>query len=65
MEHAEQELFRTGKDIFLLVSDFNIDAQSFYQRLGYRQVGAIPDYLIPGVAELIYHKPGLSHEQHP
>ena len=65
MEHAEQELFRTGKDIFLLVSDFNTDAQRFYRRLGYRQVGAIPDYLISGVAELIYHKPGLSHEQHP
>lgn len=56
MEHAEKELFRNANDIFLLVSDFNEAAQGFYQRLGYRQVGAIPDYIISGVAELIYHK---------
>jgi ribosomal protein S18 acetylase RimI-like enzyme len=58
MAHAEQELFRNAQDIFLLVSDFNEGAQRFYQRLGYRQVGAIPDYIISGVAELIYHKTG-------
>jgi ribosomal protein S18 acetylase RimI-like enzyme len=57
MEHAEGELAREGGgDIFLLVSDFNEEAQRFYRRLGYRQVGAIPDYILPGVAELIYHK---------
>jgi ribosomal protein S18 acetylase RimI-like enzyme len=61
MDHAEEELFRDGcGDIFLLVSDFNEGAQRFYQRLGYRQVGAIPDYIISGVAELIYHKPDPS-----
>ena len=56
MDHAEGALFRETQDIFLLVSDFNEDAQRFYQRLGYRPVGAIPDYILPGVAELIYHK---------
>ncbi len=56
MAHAEAELFSVVDDIFLLVSDFNQDAQRFYQRLGYRQVGSIPDYVVLGVTELIYHK---------
>ncbi len=43
-------------DMFLLCSDFNVDAQRFYQRQGYAQVGAIPDYVISGVTELIFHK---------
>lgn len=56
MTHAETEMYRQVKDIFLLVSDFNEPAQRFYQRLGYRQVGAIPDYVMPGITELIFHK---------
>jgi ribosomal protein S18 acetylase RimI-like enzyme len=56
MAHAEAEMFSAVDDIFLLVSDFNRDAQRFYQRLGYCQVGSIPDYVVLGVNELIYHK---------
>jgi ribosomal protein S18 acetylase RimI-like enzyme len=56
MEHAEAQMYPVVEDIFLLVSDFNDTAQRFYQRLGYRQVGAIPDYVRPGITELIYHK---------
>jgi ribosomal protein S18 acetylase RimI-like enzyme len=39
---------------FLLVSDFNDGAQRFYQREGFAQVGALPDFVLPGVAELVY-----------
>ncbi len=53
---AETALFAQVADLFLLVSDFNRTAQAFYQRLGYRQVGAIPDYVVPGITELIFHK---------
>jgi ribosomal protein S18 acetylase RimI-like enzyme len=56
MAHAEAEMYRLVEDIFLLVSDFNDAAQRFYRRLGYQQVGAIPDYVMPGVAELIFRK---------
>ncbi|MBM7114547.1 GNAT family N-acetyltransferase [Archangium primigenium] len=42
---------------FLLTSDFNTAAQRFYQRHGYRQVGALPDFATPGVAELVFWKP--------
>ena len=56
MQHAEAILFASSPDIFLLVSDFNHDARKFYARLGYNQVGAIPDYVMPGITELILHK---------
>ncbi|MFN8490093.1 MAG: GNAT family N-acetyltransferase [Caldilineaceae bacterium] len=56
MQAAEAAVFAEVNDLFLLVSDFNQAAQAFYQRLGYQQVGAIPDYVMPGITELIFHK---------
>lgn len=56
MAHAEDAMYPLVRDIFLLVSDFNLGAQRFYRRLGYVQVGAIPDYILPGISELIFHK---------
>ncbi len=56
MAAAEGEMAKSVRDIFLLVTDSNTSAQRFYQRLGYAQVGAIPDYVHPGITELIYHK---------
>ncbi len=56
MASAEAAMFATGADVFLLVSDFNDAAQVFYGRLGYEQVGRLPDYVVPGIAELIYRK---------
>jgi len=45
-----------GPDAFLLVSDFNTDAQRLYRRLGYVEVGRVPEYVTPGVAEVIMWK---------
>jgi ribosomal protein S18 acetylase RimI-like enzyme len=56
LAHAEQLAARSTKDMLLLVSDFNVDAQRFYQRQGYAQIGAIPDYVVPGVTELFFRK---------
>ncbi|MBP8972479.1 MAG: GNAT family N-acetyltransferase, partial [Anaerolineae bacterium] len=56
LAHAEQLAARSTKDMLLLVSDFNVDAQRFYQRQGYAQIGAIPDYVVPGVTELLFRK---------
>jgi ribosomal protein S18 acetylase RimI-like enzyme len=56
MQFAEEKTFAQGSDLFLLVSDFNTDAQQFYKRLGYRQLGTLDDYVVPGVSELIFWK---------
>jgi ribosomal protein S18 acetylase RimI-like enzyme len=56
LARAEQIAAETTDALFLLVSDFNVEAQRFYQRQGYRQIGAIPGYVLPDVTELIYWK---------
>jgi len=56
LDYVEAQACMAGVDLFLLVSDFNVDAQRFYQRQGYQQVGAIPAYVLNDVAELIYYK---------
>ncbi len=42
--------------LFLLVSDFNLGAQRFYERCGYTRAGALADYVVSGVTELLYWK---------
>ncbi len=57
LDYAEAYLGAAGaEDVILLVSDFNHAAQRFYRRHGYSQVGALPDYVVQGVSELIYRK---------
>lgn len=53
---AEDRVRETAADLFLLTSDFNLDAQRFYRRQGYEQIGAIPGYVVPDVTELIFRK---------
>ncbi len=56
MDEAERLMFGSSQDVFLLVSDFNEGAQRFYRKRGYEQVGAIPDYVVKGISELIFRK---------
>jgi ribosomal protein S18 acetylase RimI-like enzyme len=53
---AEDAALKVSHELFLLTSDFNVDAQRFYQRQGYTQIGAIPGYVLPDVTELLYWK---------
>jgi GNAT superfamily N-acetyltransferase len=41
---------------FLLCSDFNTEAQHFYQRHGYVRVGELPALVLPGVSEVVFWK---------
>jgi ribosomal protein S18 acetylase RimI-like enzyme len=57
LAHTESRTLADGQDdMILLVSDFNDAAQRFYRRHGYQQVGSLEDYVVPGIAELIYRK---------
>jgi ribosomal protein S18 acetylase RimI-like enzyme len=52
-EHATASRCRHA---FLLVSDFNADAQRFYDRQGYRRIGVLPALVRPDVDEWLYWK---------
>ena len=56
LEAAEKHLGQTAPDVLLLCADFNYDAQRFYQRHGYARIGQLSDYVVAGVAELVYRK---------
>ncbi len=53
---VEDQARAISNDVFLLVSDFNADAQRFYRRHGYEQIGAIPGYVLPDVTEFLMRK---------
>lgn len=53
---AEEAARRTRPELILLCSDFNLAGQRFYEREGYARVGALPEYVLAGVSELIYFK---------
>lgn len=63
MQHLERR-FLQPSGLLLLCADHNQAAQRFYQRLGYQQVGLLPDYVKPGLDERIYFKgPGVNAER--
>ncbi len=56
LREFEKQTAFLQKDYFLLVSDFNHEAQLFYERNGYSKVGELPDFAVVGVSELIMVK---------
>ena len=56
LDAAEAHFARDAKHMFLMVSDFNERAQAFYKGRGYAQVGAVPGFVLPDVAEQIWMK---------
>ncbi len=65
MDAAEAKIFEAGPNVFLLVSASNAGARRFYERRGYRRVGEIPDYVRPGLTEILYRKTqGPIHATH-
>ena len=53
---AEERIFREFKNVFICVSDFNPGARRLYERLGYRLVGELVDYVVVGRSELLLRK---------
>ena len=56
LAYAEERIFRESPNVFLCVSSFNADAQRFYERHGYEQVGILKDLVITGSSELLMRK---------
>jgi ribosomal protein S18 acetylase RimI-like enzyme len=53
---AEERIFRDFRNAFICVSDFNHGARRLYERLGYRLVGELTDYVVAGHGELLLRK---------
>ncbi|MBL8968835.1 MAG: GNAT family N-acetyltransferase [Spirochaetaceae bacterium] len=56
MDEFEARTAKVGRDWCLLVSDFNLRAQGFYEKRGYRKAGSLPDFARPGIAEILMVK---------
>ena len=56
VEFAEKRIFRDSPNVFLCVSSFNPKARALYERLGYRLIGELKDYIVAGHSELLYRK---------
>ena len=54
--YAEDRIFSESPNAFLCVSSFNAGARRLYERLGYRYVGELNDYLVRGHSELLFRK---------
>lgn len=56
LQFFEEGVFADSAKAFLVVADFNPDARRLYERLGWRQVGAIPGLYREGVTEYLMMK---------
>ncbi len=53
LNHYEKMGFARAGRLFILVSDFNERARKLYERLGFVQVGTIPDLFKKGIKEFV------------
>ena len=56
LKKFEETGFKQADRVFLLVSDFNKKAQLLYRKLGYKNVGKIPDLFKRGISEHVMVK---------
>ena len=56
LTHVESLTFARANNMFACVSDFNETARAFYRKQGYKEIGPMPNFLIPGYAEILLRK---------
>jgi len=56
VEFAEQRILQVSPNVFMCVSSFNQSALRLYQRLGYKVVGELTDYIVQGHSEFLLRK---------
>jgi len=56
MDYLHGMVFKNSDKIFLVATDFNPDANKFYEKMGYRQVGEIPSLYRSGITEYLMMK---------
>lgn len=53
---AEERILREHPNVFMCVSSFNESARRLYERLGYRVVGELKDFIVAGHGEILLRK---------
>ena len=56
LARVESAVFSREKNLFACVSDFNDRARHFYKIHDYQEIGPLPNFLIPGSAEILLRK---------
>jgi ribosomal protein S18 acetylase RimI-like enzyme len=56
VEFAERRILKVSPNVFMCVSSFNLDARRLYERLGYKVVGELTDYIVRGHSEFLLRK---------
>lgn len=56
VEFAERRILEVSPNVFMCVSSFNQDARRLYERLGYKVVGELTDYIVRGYSEFLLRK---------
>jgi ribosomal protein S18 acetylase RimI-like enzyme len=56
MAYAEKRIFSKTPNVFICVSSFNKAARKFYERLGYKVIGELKDYIVSGHSEILMRK---------
>ncbi|MFC1606389.1 GNAT family N-acetyltransferase [Candidatus Latescibacterota bacterium] len=56
LDYIEDKMFATSHLLFMMVSDFNIEAKRLYNRLGYETIGTVNNYKKQGVNEFLLVK---------
>ena len=53
---AEERIFSTSPNVFILVSAFNESAARLYLKLGYEKIGTLKNFVIDGYDEFLLRK---------
>jgi ribosomal protein S18 acetylase RimI-like enzyme len=56
VEFGERRILRVSPNVFMCVSSFNLGARRLYERMGYRVVGELTDYIVQGHSEFLLRK---------
>ena len=56
LQFAEERIFKETPNVFICVSSFNKSAIKLYQRLKYKRVGELKDFMIRGHSEILLRK---------
>lgn len=56
LNFCEERILKESPNVFICVSSFNKKAAKLYDRLGYKKVGELDNYIIAGYSEILLRK---------